>query len=33
MEIESKIPSISDLAKNAASTTVENKLPNISHLV
>ena len=32
-ETEGKIPSISGLATNAALTTVENKIPNISSLV
>ena len=32
-EIESKIPSISGLATNAALTAVENKIRNISSLV
>ena len=32
-EIESKVPSISDLATNAALTTVGNKIPNIRNLV
>ena len=32
-EIEGKIPSISDLATNAALTVVENKTPEVSNLV
>ena len=32
-EIEGKIPSVHSLAKNAALTAVENKIPNISSLV
>ena len=32
-EIETKIPSISGLATNAALTAVEKKIPNISRLV
>ena len=32
-EIESKIPSISGLATNAALTAIENKIPDISSLV
>ena len=32
-EIEGKIPSISDLATNAAFTVVENKTPDVSNLV
>ena len=32
-EIKGKIPSISGLATNAALTTAENKIPNISSLV
>ena len=32
-EIETKIPSISGLATNAALTAVEKKVPNISRLV
>ena len=32
-EIESKIPSISGLATNAALTALENKIPNITSLV
>ena len=31
-EIESKIPSITGLATNAALTVVENKIPNIINL-
>ena len=31
-EIESKIPSISDLATTSAFTAVENKIPDISNL-
>ena len=31
--MESKIPSISGLATNAALTAVENKIPNITNLV
>ena len=33
IEIEGKIPSIHSLAKNAALTAVENKIPNVSSLV
>ena len=29
-EIENKIPSISGLATNTASTAVENKIPNVN---
>ena len=32
-EIEGKIPSITDLATNSASTVVENKTCNVSNLV
>ena len=32
-EIESKIPSVSDLATNSSLTTVENKIPDVSNLV
>ena len=32
-EFEGKIPSISELAKNAALTAVEDKIPNVSSLV
>ena len=31
--MESKIPSITGLATNAALTAVENKIPNVSSLV
>ena len=31
--MESKTPNISDLATNAALTTIENKIPNIHNLV
>ena len=31
--IESKIPSITGLAFTAALTAVEDKIPNVSHLV
>ena len=33
IEIETKIPSISGSATTSASTSVENKIPNISNLV
>ena len=33
IEIESKIPSISGLATNAALTAVENEIPDVSNLV
>ena len=32
-EIEGKIPSITGLAANSALTAVENKIPDVSHLV
>ena len=32
-EIESKIPSITGFATSAALTSVENKIPDISHLI
>ena len=32
-EAKSEIPSITNLARNAAFTTVENKIPNVSDII